>query len=146
MLSRTVARIGVRSMGVRAFSVETALTLPAVDGLKAGALTPTRHTQKRLRIYKVADSVTQSAPPNPHWAIDFGNRDKWLNPLMGWTSSRDTDYQMHERLQFKKKEDAVGFCETQGYEFFVEEGQKKRSFQGKKNYSDKYAWKGEPTE
>lgn len=49
-----------------------------------------------MRIYCPAKSPSQSglgkttfAPTAPNWRIEFETQDKWINALMGWTSTAD---------------------------------------------------------
>lgn len=44
---------------------------------------------------------------------------RWENPLMGWQSSGD--YMQGTHINFKTKEDAIRFADKQGYEYFVQE-------------------------
>lgn len=50
---------------------------------------PEEHIKTRkVRIYQPAKSAMQSGTNNIHlWQIDFDTRERWENPLMGWTSS-----------------------------------------------------------
>lgn len=50
---------------------------------------PEEHIKtRRVRIYQPAKSAMQSGTNNIHfWQIDFETRERWENPLMGWTSS-----------------------------------------------------------
>jgi NADH dehydrogenase (ubiquinone) Fe-S protein 4 len=43
---------------------------------------------------------------------------------MGWQAS--ADFMQGTHLKFKSKEDAVAFAEKQGYEYYVQEPQKRR--------------------
>lgn len=49
---------------------------------------PEEHIKtRRVRIYQPAKSATQSGTNNIHfWQMDFDTRERWENPLMGWTS------------------------------------------------------------
>ena len=49
---------------------------------------------------------------------------RWENPLMGWQSS--ADFMSGHRIQFKTKEDAINFANKQGYEYFVQEPNKRK--------------------
>lgn len=50
---------------------------------------PEEHIKtRRVRIYQPAKSAMQSGTNNIHfWQMDFDTRERWENPLMGWTSS-----------------------------------------------------------
>ena len=44
--------------------------------------------ERRVRIYKPAKNAMQSGTfDTQNWKIDFENRARWENPLMGWTST-----------------------------------------------------------
>lgn len=49
---------------------------------------PEEHIKtRRVRIYQPAKSAMQSGTNNTHfWQMDFDTRERWENPLMGWTS------------------------------------------------------------
>ena len=49
---------------------------------------PEEHVASRIvRIYKPAKNVMQSGTNNiQHWRMSFEARERWENPLMGWTS------------------------------------------------------------
>lgn len=50
---------------------------------------PEEHIKTRkVRIYQPAKSAMQSGTSNIHfWQLEFETRERWENPLMGWTSS-----------------------------------------------------------
>lgn len=79
-------------------------------------------------IYKPSKTATQSGTWNAsHWLMDWdvlpkGHR--WENPLMGWQSS--ADFMNGHRIEFKSKEDAINFANKQGYEYFVQEPNKRK--------------------
>lgn len=49
---------------------------------------PEEHIKtRRVRIYQPAKNAMQSGTNNTHfWQMDFDTRERWENPLMGWTS------------------------------------------------------------
>lgn len=49
---------------------------------------PEEHIKTRkVRIYQPAKNAMQSGTNNIHfWQLDFDTRERWENPLMGWTS------------------------------------------------------------
>lgn len=49
---------------------------------------PEEHIKtRRVRIYQPAKNAMQSGTNNIHfWQMDFDTRERWENPLMGWTS------------------------------------------------------------
>lgn len=50
---------------------------------------PEEHIKDRLvKISKITKNVMQSGTDNTHnWIMEFDNRQRWENPLMGWTST-----------------------------------------------------------
>ncbi|RMZ90693.1 hypothetical protein DV736_g2062, partial [Chaetothyriales sp. CBS 134916] len=107
-----------------------------MDGSEPGDITPAAVLSgapidlqaRTVRIYKPTKPATQSGTWGAHvWRLDWdplpkGNR--WENPLMGWQSSGDFMQATH--LDFKTKEEAVVFAQKQGYEYYVQEPQKRR--------------------
>ncbi|EUC38199.1 hypothetical protein COCCADRAFT_83492 [Bipolaris zeicola 26-R-13] len=89
---------------------------------------PTDLQARTVRIYKPSKTATQSGTWNAsHWLMDWdvlpkGHR--WENPLMGWQSS--ADFMNGHRIEFKSKEDAINFANKQGYEYFVQEPNKRK--------------------
>ncbi|KAF1839521.1 hypothetical protein BDW02DRAFT_585178 [Decorospora gaudefroyi] len=100
------------------------------DSVAAAVLSgaPTDLQARSVRIYKPSKTATQSGDWNAsHWLMDWdvlpkGHR--WENPLMGWQSS--ADFMNGHRMQFKSKEDAINFANKQGYEYFVQEPNKRK--------------------
>ena len=55
-----------------------------------------------------------------HWLLDFApatSRD--IDPLMGWTSSKDTQTQV--KMTFDSKEQAIAYAEEHGIDYVVQE-------------------------
>jgi hypothetical protein len=74
---------------------------------------PLDFVHRTALIYQPARSVTQQGVGNK-WKIQFKTTNKWINPLMGWTSARDTAQQLREVLQFRTKEEAIQFAQKEG--------------------------------
>ncbi|EDN03108.1 NADH-ubiquinone oxidoreductase [Histoplasma capsulatum] len=93
---------------------------------------PTDLQARTVRIFQPSKPATQSGTWHTHhWRMDWDVLSKghrWENPLMGWQSSADAMQATH--LDFKSKEDAISFAEKQGYEYFVQEPNK-RAFRPK---------------
>ena len=64
------------------------------------------------RIYKPARSTTQSGMARTkHWVLEFAPESRReVDPLMGWTSSGDTQAQV--RLRFDSKKAALSWAKT----------------------------------
>jgi ETC complex I subunit conserved region len=72
------------------------------------------------RIYKPAKTAMQSGKARiKEWVLEFEPESpREVEPLMGWTASRDMLQQV--RLQFDTPEQAIAYCERHGvaYEVF----------------------------
>ena len=69
------------------------------------------------RIFKPAKTAMQSGRAKTHdWVLEFEPKSaRTPDPLMGWTSSADTDAQV--RLTFETKDQAMAFAEHHGIPF-----------------------------
>ncbi len=71
------------------------------------------------------------------WVVEFEQVSaRRPDPLMGWTSSRDTRQQV--RLEFATQEAAVAYCEKHGLEYSVRAPQQRRV--RPKAYADNFRW------
>ncbi|WP_163847136.1 ETC complex I subunit [Pseudooceanicola aestuarii] len=75
------------------------------------------------RIYKPAKTATQSGTARTRqWVLDFtADAAREVDPLMGWTSSDDTQAQV--RLRFDTKEAALDYAKEKGITATVVEPQ-----------------------
>ncbi len=89
------------------------------------------------RIFKPAPSASQSGrAKSQDWALEYEPASARTNdPLMGWTSSTDTQSQV--RLSFPTREDAVAYAEQRGIPFRVIEPAERRL--SIKAYADNFA-------
>lgn len=73
----------------------------------------------RVRIYKPARNAMQSGTARTkNWVLDFPAADtREIDPLMGWTSSDDTQSQV--RLRFETREQAEEYAREKGLDFEV---------------------------
>ena len=78
------------------------------------------------RIYKPSKSAMQSGLGRTlHWVLEFEPAAaRSIDPLMGWTSSTDTEAQV--RLEFDSKEAAVAYAERNGLAYMVHEPEERR--------------------
>lgn len=69
--------------------------------------------------------------------MNFDNRERWENPLMGWSSTGDPLSNMD--VEFNTKEEAIAHCEKNGWKWFVDaqEAPKKPRV---KNYGVNFSW------
>ena len=75
----------------------------------------------RARIYLPARSAMTSGQANTRkWTLEFiAEQPRTIDPLMGWTSSADTNQQV--RLRFDSKEAAIDYATRHGIAYTVEE-------------------------
>ncbi|CAH1797296.1 unnamed protein product, partial [Owenia fusiformis] len=99
---------------------------------------PEEHiTTRHVRIFTPARNAMQSGTYNTRkWRIEFETRERWENPLMGWTSTGDPLSNVH--VDFSSKEDAIAFCEKNSWEYSVEE--KRQPKLKMKSYGDNFSW------
>ena len=56
---------------------------------------------------------------NKKWIIESVSREKYIDPLTGWTGSNDTTQQID--LKFDTKEDAVAFAQKNNINYEIQE-------------------------
>jgi hypothetical protein len=91
------------------------------------------------RIYKPTRNAMQSgfAKVKHGWVLDFEPANpRQIDPLMGWTSSDDTQKQV--RLNFDTKEEAIAYAEREGMPYQVFEP--KTAQRRRMSYSDNFRW------
>lgn len=73
------------------------------------------------RIYKPAKNAMQSGTGRTkQWVLEFEPEvPREVEPLMGWTSSRDTQQQV--RLHFDSAAEAVAYCERNAIAYILRE-------------------------
>jgi hypothetical protein len=90
----------------------------------------------RARIYKPAKNAMQSGLAKTKlWVLEFeSSTARKIDPLMGWTSSPDTNTQI--QLRFESKEAAIAYAERRGIEYQVVEAKPVRRLL--KAYADNF--------
>jgi ETC complex I subunit conserved region len=88
------------------------------------------------RIFKPAKTAMQSGSGRTKdWVLQHERiADREIDPLMGWTSSADTQTQVH--LSFDTKEEAIAYAERMGLAYSVTEPQPRRAI--KKSYAENF--------
>jgi hypothetical protein len=88
------------------------------------------------RIYKPARTAMQSGPARTKdWVLEHEiEAPREIDPLMGWTSSRDMKQQL--RLSFESKDEAVAYAERNGIPYRVMEPKPRKAV--RKSYSDNF--------
>lgn len=93
----------------------------------------------RARIYQPARNAMQSGQAKTKdWILDFApasSRD--IDPLMGWTSSSDTQAQV--RLKFDSQDAAIAYADERGMDYIVSQPQKRAHNVRKGGYGDNFA-------
>ncbi|KAF8765277.1 NADH dehydrogenase [ubiquinone] iron-sulfur protein 4, mitochondrial-like [Argiope bruennichi] len=114
------------------------ITVPAAAEIYPVTGVPEEHIKTRLvRIFKPAKNPMQSGTYNTRkWKIEFETRERWENPLMGWASTGDPLSNMN--VQFATSEEAIAFCEKNGWPYYVDEP--KVSTFKPKSYGANFAW------
>ena len=73
----------------------------------------------QVRIFKPAKTAMQSGQANTHeWVLEAEPSRKEIDPLMGWTSSRNTMQQV--KLFFPTLDEAKAHAEKNGWQYTVE--------------------------
>ncbi len=80
----------------------------------------------QVRIYKPPKTAMQSGQANTkRWVLEYEpTAPRQVEPLMGWTSSRDTRGQV--RLRFSSSEEAVAFARKHGLMYTLEQPREKK--------------------
>ena len=73
-----------------------------------------------------------------YWLLEYvPESQKYVEPLMGWTGSADTQTQV--KLRFATAEEAVNYANTNGIDYEVMEVHPRKKI--KKSYADNFAYK-----
>ncbi|MFQ1701693.1 ETC complex I subunit [Loktanella agnita] len=80
----------------------------------------------RARIYKPARTAMSSGTAKTkHWILEFvAETAREVDPLMGWTSSSDTQAQV--KLTFDSKQEALDYAEGRGIATVVQEPKQRK--------------------
>jgi hypothetical protein len=93
----------------------------------------------RVRIYKPARNAMQSGVARTReWVLVFPAADtREIDPLMGWTSSDDTQSQV--RLRFATREQAEDYAREKGLDFEVVEPHSRAANVRPRGYGENFA-------
>ncbi|KAK7071076.1 NADH dehydrogenase Fe-S protein subunit 4 ndufs4 [Halocaridina rubra] len=113
-------------------TVDTPVDITPVTGV------PEEHIKTRRVLIKMpTKNSMQSGTNNLHrWRLSFENRERWENPLMGWSSTADP--LSNVEVDFASSEDAIAFCEKNGWAWHTEEPPVKPS--RVKSYGANFSW------
>ena len=93
----------------------------------------------RARIYQPARTAMQSGTAKTQaWVLEFAPATaREVDPLMGWTSSDDTQSQV--RLRFDSREAAEAYATEKGLEFDVAEPKPRKPVIRPRGYGENFA-------
>ncbi len=93
----------------------------------------------KARIFKPARNAMQSGMAKTHlWHLEFlSDSARHVDPLMGWTSSSDTQSQV--RLRFESKEEALDYAREHGIEAVVQEPKERKHNIRPRGYGENFA-------
>lgn len=93
----------------------------------------------RARIFQPARTAMSSGTAKTnHWALEFAPAEaREVDPLMGWTSSSDTQAQV--QLKFDTKEAALEYAREHGIDAQVQEPQKRKANIRPGGYGENFA-------
>lgn len=91
------------------------------------------------RIYRPSKSAMSSGTARTrHWVLEFVNETgREVDPLMGWTSSSDTQAQV--RLKFPSKEAALDYARDKGIDAVVTEPKTRKPNIRARGYGENFA-------
>ena len=91
------------------------------------------------RIYRPAKTAMQSGTAKTHhWVLEYSSHSsREVDPLMGWTSSADTQSQV--RLRFPSREAALDYAKENGIEATVIEPQTRKPNVRARGYGENFA-------
>ncbi|MDX1742677.1 MAG: ETC complex I subunit [Ruegeria sp.] len=93
----------------------------------------------RARIYKPArNAMTSGMAKTRKWVLEYAPASaREVDPLMGWTSSSDTQTQV--RLKFDTKEEALDYAKDNGIEVQVSEPHTRKPNLRARGYGENFA-------
>lgn len=93
----------------------------------------------RARIYQPARNAMQSGTAKTrHWILEFApGSAREVDPLMGWTSTTDTQSQV--RLRFETREEAEAYATQHGIAFTLVEPKPRKPNIRPRGYGENFA-------
>lgn len=93
----------------------------------------------RARIYQPAKTAMQSGTAKTHdWVLEYApSAPREVDPLMGWTSSGDTQAQV--KLRFASREEALAYAAAHGIDAIVTEPKPRRPNIRPRGYGENFA-------
>lgn len=92
----------------------------------------------KARIFQPAKNAMQSGRKGTkRWRLEYAPAEaRYVEPLMGWTGSRDMNAEV--RIDFEAKESAIAFCEANNIDYTVYEPKTRRLHL--KAYADNFSY------
>merc|ERR1711915_720417 len=114
-------------------TIDTPVDITSISGV------PEEHiVTRKVLIKKPTKNAMQSGTNNLHkWMLVFDTRERWENPLMGWASTADPLANLGP-MQFTDAEDAIAFCEKNGWAWELQEPPVKPP--RAKSYAANFSW------
>jgi NADH dehydrogenase len=93
----------------------------------------------RARIYQPSRTAMSSGlGKTKHWVLEYAPASaRSVDPLMGWTSSSDTQSQV--RLTFDSKDAAIAYAREHGIDALVFEPKKRKQNVRQRGYAENFA-------
>ncbi|MGI1663768.1 ETC complex I subunit [Palleronia sp. KMU-117] len=93
----------------------------------------------RARIFQPARTAMSSGTAKTrHWVLEFAPESaRDIDPLMGWTSSSDTQSQV--RLRFETKDEAIDYAKEHGIDALVSEPKARKPNLRQRGYGENFA-------
>lgn len=136
--------------GWRSFSTQIGDDLPSHGtDLQVAGGAPPMAAQRKVIIFSPSRVAGQHGLAQtidgggPSWRVLFAPEGKWMNPLMGWTSTADPLENVHRPLYFDSKEAAVAFAEKNGWGYEIEDPNPRTHIRPKRfiGYGDNFSVK-----
>ncbi len=90
---------------------------------------------KKAKIYIPSKTAMQSGRgKRGRWILKVQTKDNYMNPLMGWESSRDTMSEVS--LKFSTKQQAIIYAKKNNIDYYIVEPEKRKLI--KKSYADNF--------
>lgn len=93
----------------------------------------------RARIYQPAKTAMQSGTAKTHgWVLEFAPASaREVDPLMGWTSSDDTQAQV--KLRFDTAEAAEAYAKSKGIDYDIVQPKARKPIIRQRGYGENFA-------
>ena len=90
---------------------------------------------RKAKIFKPSKTAMQSGMRNSkNRLLEFDTIDSGIDPLMGWTTSKDTMSEV--KLEFSSKEEAINYAKKNNIQYYLIEPQKRKII--KKSYANNF--------